>query len=63
MEIRPVVGGDMTRQPFYPKYQRKIDEFWENSNSKTIHEKGLYFGNNPELTRKDIKILLEIFAE
>ena len=45
----------MTQQPFYQKYQRKIGKFWENSNSKLIHERGLYFGNNPELTEKEIE--------
>lgn len=62
IEIRPVVGGDMTQQPFYDKYQRKVGKFWNNSNSKTIHEKGLYFGNNPELTKKELKLLEQVFS-
>jgi CDP-4-dehydro-6-deoxyglucose reductase, E1 len=61
IEIRPIVGGDMTQQPFYPKYQRKVGKFWENSNSKLIHERGLYFGNNPELTEKELKLMESIF--
>lgn len=61
VEIRPVVGGDMTQQPFYPKYERKIGQFWENSNSKKIHEQGLYFGNNPQLTNTELELLENIF--
>lgn len=62
VEIRPVVGGDMTQQPFYSKYNRAVGTFWENSNSKIIHEQGLYFGNNPELTPKELKLLEKIFG-
>jgi len=62
IEIRPVVGGDMTQQPFYAKYNRAVGEFWENSNSKIIHEKGLYFGNNPELTSQELLFLENTFS-
>lgn len=62
VEIRPVVGGDMTQQPFYGKHARKISSFWKNSNSKKIHEKGLYFGNNPEMTKKDLEIIKKVFS-
>lgn len=62
VEIRPIVGGDMTQQPFYPKYEKNAGKFWKNSNSKLIHEQGLYFGNNPELTEKELKKLENIFT-
>ena len=61
IEIRPVVGGDMTQQPFYSKYNKNIGKFWNNSNSKIIHEQGLYFGNNPELTKKELATILKTF--
>ncbi len=60
VEIRPIVGGDMTLQPFYKKY---INDFKsENPNAKLIHEQGLYFGNNPELTEEEISTIVKIFA-
>lgn len=61
VEIRPIVGGDMTSQPFFQKYV-KGTERWDKSNARLIHEQGLYFGNNPELTTSDLATLVRIFA-
>ena len=60
VEIRPVVGGDMTKQPFFHKYvdTRGMD----NSNAALVHRQGLYFGNNPELTKKEMKEIVSIFT-
>lgn len=60
IEIRPIVGGDMTRQPFFEKYSNKLK--FDNPNSNLVHEQGLYFGNNPELTRKEIEEIINIFT-
>lgn len=60
VEIRPVVGGDMTKQPFFGKYIKT--DFPLSSNSKIVHEQGLYFGNNPELTRKEITSIINLFT-
>ncbi|OGK16411.1 hypothetical protein A2774_03065 [Candidatus Roizmanbacteria bacterium RIFCSPHIGHO2_01_FULL_39_12c] len=62
IEIRPVVGGDMTKQPFFAKYMKKYENILKNSNSKLIHEQGLYFGNNPELTAEEIQQIINVFA-
>lgn len=59
VEIRPIVGGDMTQQPFFAKYMSKYAK--ENKNAKLIHEQGLYFGNNPELTNVEINKIIKIF--
>lgn len=61
VEIRPIVGGDMTQQPFFKKYKK--NNSYNLKNVKLIHENGLYFGNNPELTEREIKRILEIFLE
>lgn len=61
LEIRPIVGGDMTQQPFYSKYTKKLKI--DNPNAKLAHEQGLYFGNNPELTSKEIKEIMSIFKK
>jgi len=60
IEIRPIVGGDMTLQPFFKKYVKGFNG--ENQNAKLIHERGLYFGNNPELTKEEIDEIVKIFT-
>ncbi|MEO8911694.1 MAG: DegT/DnrJ/EryC1/StrS aminotransferase family protein [Candidatus Saccharimonas sp.] len=59
IELRPIVGGDMTKQPFFNKYSS-----FElvKSNAGLIHEQGLYFGNNPELTDKEIEEIATAFT-
>lgn len=59
IEIRPIVGGDITAQPFFSKY---IKTAYLCPNARLIHEQGLYFGNNPELTQEELKIIIQIFA-
>ena len=60
IEIRPIVGGDMVLQPFFKKY---VNDFTgENINAKIVHEQGLYFGNNPELTEEEIDKIVKIFT-
>jgi CDP-6-deoxy-D-xylo-4-hexulose-3-dehydrase len=61
IELRPVVGGDMTKQPFYGKYEKRYA--LKNSNAGLIHEQGLYFGNNPELTKQEISQIIKIFVK
>ena len=61
IEIRPIVGGDMTRQPFFKKYMKSIQ--FEDTNARRAHEQGLYFGNNPELSEKEMKEIVTIFTE
>lgn len=63
IEIRPVVGGDMTHQPFYKKYMSKYEKLLGNSNSMKIKEQGLYFGNNPELTKDEKETIIECFSK
>lgn len=62
VEIRPIVGGDMITQPFFKKYMPDFINHFNNSNAKLVHEQGLYFGNNPELTEKEIKQIVKIFT-
>lgn len=63
VEIRPIVGGDMTMQPFFRKYVPEFIHVFKDSNAKLIHEQGLYFGNNPELTKKEIEEIIHIFTK
>lgn len=57
IEVRPIVGGIMTEQPFYKKYVKK-EKNLTIPNSKFIHENGFYFGNNPDMTKKEIQHII-----
>jgi CDP-6-deoxy-D-xylo-4-hexulose-3-dehydrase len=61
IELRPIVGGDMTKQPFFGKYEK--NSALKGSNAGLIHEQGLYFGNNPELTDDEKKKIISIFTQ
>lgn len=61
IEIRPVVGGDMTKQPFFSKYVKKFNSRIT-QNAELVHTQGLYFGNNPELTQMEMKKIIKIFT-
>lgn len=63
IEIRPIVGGDMTRQPFFIKYMKQYADSFNDSNAKIVHDQGLYFGNNPELTGNEKKAIIEVFTK
>jgi CDP-6-deoxy-D-xylo-4-hexulose-3-dehydrase len=61
LEIRPIVGGDIAQQPFFEKYVH--GSFHKNVNARLIHENGFYFGNNPELTKKEIRTIIDIVSK
>ncbi len=60
LEIRPIVGGDMVVQPFFQKYLPDIKNEFDNMNARLIHEQGLYFGNNPDMTQQEIKEIISL---
>lgn len=62
IEIRPVVGGDMTKQPFFAKHMPQYVSEMQDSNASLVHQQGLYFGNNPDLTAADKQIIMATFA-
>lgn len=57
VEIRPIIAGNMTRQPFYRKYYPEPVEL---PNSDLAHKNGFYFGNNPELTEAELALLADL---
>lgn len=61
LELRPIVGGDMTKQPFFSKYEKRYKSGM--TNAGLIHEQGLYFGNNPELTKSEKQAIIAIFTK
>lgn len=57
VETRPLVAGNMTLQPFFLKYVH--DEF-ELPRADVIHRQALYIGNNPDLTKKELSLIVEL---
>lgn len=57
IEIRPVIAGNITEQPFFKKY---ISNQINHSNANYIHYNGFYFGNNPEMADEEIELLCEL---
>lgn len=54
VEIRPMIAGNIQRQPFYEKY---ATETFPLPGADFIHDCGFYFGNYPELTEIDLEVL------
>ncbi len=59
VEVRPIISGDITLHPFWKKYVGTAPIL---KNSRTVHYQGFYFGNNPDLTKKEIDFLCSLFS-
>ncbi len=55
IEIRPMIAGNMQKQPFYKKY---VKTEYSLPNTDFIHENGFYCGNYPELTQTDLETII-----
>lgn len=62
IEVRPVVSGNVTRQPFFRKYLPLHAKNFKNTNAKLVHEQGFYVGNNPDYTKKDINTIISVLS-
>ena len=62
IEIRPIVGGDMTQQPFYRRQVPGGQSGPGLPNAALVHAQGLYVGNNPDLDSSELREILEMFA-
>lgn len=54
IEVRPIVGGDLTSQPFYNFKTTGV------TTARKIHETGLYIGINPDMTQSDLDTIVEV---
>ena len=54
VEIRPMIAGNIQRQPFYKKFAHKE---YDLPGTDFIHHCGFYCGNYPELTEADLQAL------
>lgn len=59
IEIRPIVAGNINNHAFFVKY---TDGKFSQKNAEKIHNTGLYFGNNPDMTEKEIELLIKTFS-
>jgi len=62
IEVRPIIGGNITSQPFFKKYdiEKKINQKDDLKNASVIDSQGLYLGNNPELDENELKEIIDI---
>lgn len=61
IEYRPLVAGNLLKQPFLKNY--KFEYFKESYNADIIHNNGLYIGNNQFINSNHFKLLSKIFSE
>ena len=54
IEIRPMIAGNMQRQPFYNKY---VKDCYDLPGTDFLHDNGFYCGNYPELTESDLETI------
>ena len=55
IEIRPMIAGNIQRQPFYSKYVKNMVKL---PNTDFIDRNGFYCGNYPELTTDDLQVII-----
>lgn len=56
IEVRPVVAGNITNQPFFKKF---VAEKVNLPNADLVHKQGFYFGNNPEMTEEETDLICQ----
>lgn len=61
IEYRPIVGGNLIKQPYLKKYE--IESEKEFYNVDILHHNGVYIGNNQFITDSNMKFLSKILKE
>lgn len=62
IEYRPIVGGNLLKQP-YLEYKICSNKTEEELNVNIIHDNGVYIGNSQFVGRKEIKIINEVIEK
>jgi CDP-6-deoxy-D-xylo-4-hexulose-3-dehydrase len=60
IEVRPMIAGNITRQPFWKKY---ITEQYDLPGADFVHECGFYCGCYPELTDEEVRTIDDCLRE
>ena len=56
IEIRPIIAGNMTKQPFYDKYNLPKQKL---PNTEFVDNCGFYCGNYPDMTNEDLELIIK----
>ena len=56
VEVRPMIAGNMQRQPFYKKY---IKRQFDLPGAELLHYNGFYCGNCPDYTEAEIQAIID----
>jgi len=62
IEYRPIVGGNLLRQPYLKKYAKMIPNK-DTINADILHENGVYIGNNQFVSKKDMNLLSRLINQ
>ncbi len=54
IEVRPMIAGNMQKQPFYKKY---VEDIVDLPGADFLHHNAFYCGNYPELTEEDLETI------
>jgi len=57
VEIRPIIAGNITNQPFWNKY---VNANYDLPGTDFIDQNGFYFTNDPALKRKEIDLIKDL---
>jgi CDP-6-deoxy-D-xylo-4-hexulose-3-dehydrase len=57
VEIRPLIAGNIIKQPFWAKYIKKD---YNLSNTDYLHKNSFYFGNYSDLSKEDLQKIEEL---
>ena len=61
VEHRPVVSGNLLKQPFLKGYS--LDTKKKIANIDIVHDQGVYIGNNHFVTIEDMKFLQDVVGK
>jgi CDP-6-deoxy-D-xylo-4-hexulose-3-dehydrase len=56
IEVRPLIAGNMQRQPFYAKY---VKDSYPLPGADLLHDSGFYCGNHAELSEAEVATICE----
>jgi len=60
IEVRPMIAGNMQKQPFYKKY---VEEMEHLPNTDFLHANSFYCGNCPDYGEEEIKIIIKCLGK
>ena len=56
IEVRPLIAGNMQRQPFFKKYESRVLDL---PGADFLHDNAFYCGNCPDYTESEIQVIIK----